>query len=76
MCLKVPSTVLECPLRFPHNNDVWLVFTSSVLYEVSCLIFVICVCLRVVGSNTYCAFVLFFFVLRTICYKFIWTVQF
>ena len=46
----VLSSVLGCPLRFPH---VWLVFISS------CFIYVICVCLRIVVSNIYCVVVLF-----------------
>ena len=45
MCLYVLSSVLWCPLRFPHTNDVRFVFSSSCLYEGSCLIYVICVCL-------------------------------
>ena len=58
MCLYVLSSVLWCPLRFPHKNDVRFVFTSS---AVVCLIYVICVCLRIVVSNTYCvAFLLCF----------------
>ena len=31
MCLYVLSSVLSCPLRFPHRNDVRFVFTSSCL---------------------------------------------
>jgi hypothetical protein len=58
MCLYVLSSVLWCPLRFPHKNDVRFVFISS---AVVCLIYVICVCLRIVVSNTYCvAFLLCF----------------
>ena len=45
MCLYVLDSVLWCPLRFPHKNDVWLVFTSSCLREGACLIYVISVCL-------------------------------
>jgi hypothetical protein len=51
MCLYVLSSVLWCPLRYLHTNDVRFVFTSSCLWEGSCLISVICV------------FVLFIFVL-------------
>jgi hypothetical protein len=58
MCLYVLSSVLWCPLRFPHKNDVRFVFTSS---AVVCLIYVICVCLRIVVSNTYCVAFLFCF---------------
>ena len=42
-----------------HKNDIQFVFTSSCLYEGSCLLCVICVCLRIVVSNTYCAMFLF-----------------
>ena len=27
MCLYVLSSVMYCPLRFPHKNDVWFLFT-------------------------------------------------
>ena len=37
-----------------------MLFTCSCLYEGSCLIYVICVCLRKVVSNTYCVVFLFF----------------
>jgi hypothetical protein len=62
MCFYVLSSVLWCPLRFPHKNDVRFVFTSS------------CVCLRIVVSNTF--FVVFFFVLCTLCCQFLWIVHF
>jgi hypothetical protein len=39
-----------------------------------CLICVICFCLRIVVSNTYC--VVFFFVLCTVCCQFLWIVPF
>ena len=41
MCLNVLSS---CTLRFPHKNHVRFVFTSCLM----------CVCLRIVVSNTYC----------------------
>ena len=47
-------SVLWCPLRFTHKNDVRFVFTSSCLKECSCLIYVICVYFRIVVANTYC----------------------
>ena len=53
---------LWCPLRIPHNNDVRFGFTSRCLYEGSCLISVICVCLRIVVSNTYSGVLCFWFV--------------
>ena len=54
MCLYVLTSVLLCPLCFPHKNDVRVVFTSSCLSEGSCLICVIFICLHIVVSNTYC----------------------
>ena len=55
MCLYVLSSVLWYPLRFPHKNDALSVFTSS------CLIYVICVCLRRVVFNAYSVVFLFRF---------------
>ena len=48
------GSVLWCPLRFPHGDDVRFVFASCCLVEDSCLIYVICVCLHILVSNTYC----------------------
>ena len=42
---------LLCSVRFPHENDVRFVFTSSCLLEGSRLIDVICVCLCIGVSN-------------------------
>ena len=58
--------LLVFTLRFPHKNDVLFVLSSSCLYEGSCLIYLICVCSRIVVSNSYCAvfLVCFIFVLR------------
>ena len=66
VCTMLPVS-LDCPLLIAHSvfsN----VFTSSCLQEGSCLINVICICLRIVVSNTYYGvfFVLFFFVLCTL----------
>ena len=57
MCLYVLSSVLWCPLRFQHKNNV--LFVSSCLFEGSYLVYVICVYLCIVVSNTYCAVFLF-----------------
>ena len=67
-----------CPWQFLHKNDVRFVFTSSCLKEGSCLIYVICVCLRIVVSNAHYVVVLFFFlfVLCTLCCQFLWIVHF
>ena len=43
----------SCDVRY-YRNDVRFVFTASWLQEGSYLIDVICVCLRIVVSNTYC----------------------
>ena len=60
MCRDVQSSVLWCRLRFPHKNDVRFVFNSSYLISV------ICVCLRIVVSNTYCAMFLLCFIFRLV----------
>jgi hypothetical protein len=51
---------------------------TSCLKECSCLIYVICMCLFILVSNTYCVvfFVLFFFVLCTLCCQFLSIVHF
>ena len=54
--------VLGSVLWFSHANDVRFVFTFSCLYEGSCLINVICVCLRIVVSNAHCVGFVFVFV--------------
>jgi hypothetical protein len=66
--LYVLGSVLWCPLRFPHKNDIRFVFISRCLYEGSCLIYVICVCLRIVVSNTYCVVLQLCFVVRCLVY--------
>jgi hypothetical protein len=71
-CLYALSFVLWCSLRFQHKNDVGLVLTSSCLYEGSCLINVICVCLRIVMSSTCCVL----FVVCILCFQFLWIVHF
>ena len=62
----------------PHKNDVRFLFISSCLYEGSCHIYVICVCLGIVVSNTYCiVFLLWFiFVLCILYCQFLWNVNF
>ena len=64
MRLYVLSSIVWCPLRFPHKNDVRFFFTSS------CPIYVICVCLRIVVSVIYCV------VPCAICCQFLWIVHF
>ena len=57
-----------------HNNIQIseFVFTSSCLQEGSCLIYIICVCVRIVVFNTYCVVILFF----VLCCQFLWIVYF
>jgi hypothetical protein len=63
--------LLTYPLRFPHENDVQFSSTSSCLYEVACLIYVIYVCLCIVVYDTYCvAFCLFYFFFFSSCCQF------
>jgi hypothetical protein len=52
------------------------VFTSSCLWEEACLVGVICVCLRIMVSSTFCVVFLFFFVLCALCCRFLWIVPF
>ena len=78
--MEIPS---HCSFLFEitvsYCNEIHrFVFTSSCLQESSCLINVISVCLRIVVSNKCCVvlcLVLFFFVLRSRCYKFLWIVH-
>ena len=71
---------LFCILRFPQqqkNNTVRFLFTSSCLLERSFLIYVICVCLRIMVTNTYCVVTLIcFIVLCTQCCQFLWVLHF
>ena len=77
MFLYVLSPVLWWPLRFPHKNDVRFVFTSGCLWKDSCLVYVICVFTNSdVQHILCCVFVLFFFVLCTLCCQFLWIVHF
>ena len=48
MPFYVLSSLLWCPLRFPHKDDVRFIFISSCLLEGSCLIYLTCVCLHIV----------------------------
>ena len=68
MCLYVLSSVLQCLLRFPHTKNDMFVFTSSCLQDGSCLIYVFCVRLHIVVSNTYFVVFLFCFSLSCVPY--------
>ena len=46
-------------VRVVHLSFFWGVFLLCVYVLLSCLIYVICVCLRIVVSNTYCVVCLF-----------------
>ena len=59
------------------KNDFRYVFTSECFYECSCFIYVICIYLFIMVYNTYCVvFLMFFFVLCTLCWQFLWIFQF
>jgi hypothetical protein len=68
MCLYVLSSVLWCPLRCPHKHQVRFAFTSNCLQ-----VYVICVYLRIVVSNTYCVVfcqflcIVHFFIALSVC---------
>ena len=68
--LSLPSVVCRRDhVLFTLFVFVWFVFTFSCLQEGSSLIYVICVCLRIVVFNAYCvAFFFFLFVLCTLGY--------
>jgi len=53
MCSYVLSSVLWCPLGFPKKKCSFPLYRQLLLYEGACRIYVICVCLRIVVSNTY-----------------------
>ena len=52
LCCPVLSSVFWCALRCSHKNDVPFVFTSCCMYDEWCLIFYICVCMRIMAFNT------------------------
>ena len=61
MCLFFLSSVLWCSLWLLHKNDVQFIFIFNCLFVCSCLIYVICVSLRIMVSTTYCVVFLFSF---------------
>jgi hypothetical protein len=69
MYLCVGGRVFVC---LPHK------YTSTHIHslEGSCFTYVICDCLCIVVFNTYCVFVLFVFVLSTLCCQFLSIVHF
>jgi len=76
LCLNVLNSLLWCPLRFPHKNDVRFVLTPVVCRRAHVLFTLFCVCLRIVVFNAYYVvfFILFFVVLCTLCCQFLWIV--
>ena len=76
------SSVLWCPLRFPHENNVRFVFTSSCLQRGGHVLFILVMlaCLWYVVPNTYSVVFLFCLssscVLCTQCCQFLWIVHF
>ena len=65
VCVSLRS---EFRVVMSKKTDVRVVFTSSCLYEGSCLIYVVCACLRIVVSNTYCVVLHFCFVCLCLVY--------
>jgi hypothetical protein len=63
LCLSLPPVV--CRRAHVLFMLFMFVFTSSCLQEGACLIYVICVCFRIVVSNTYC--VVFSFCFSSSC---------
>ena len=73
LCLILNDILGRLFFKMAMNKDFskWIkkhILSSSCL--LSCLIYVICVCLCIVVSNTYS--VVFFFVLYTLCCQFLW----
>ena len=69
ICFYVLSSVLWCPLRFPHRNAVRFVFTSSCLFVggfISCLRYLCLFAYSGVQHVLCCVFGLFVFVLYSI----------
>ena len=75
-------TLLDTYLSYVSLQTVLYCWVCQIFHEISegaCLIYVICVCLRIVVSKTYCVLLLFFFflfVLCTLCCQFLWIVLF
>ena len=77
LCLYVLRSVLCGPLRFPQQTMLGSLKPPDVLYKSTCLIYVICVCMCTVVSNTYrVVFLLCFFVLCILCCQLLWIVPF
>jgi len=66
---SVLSSVLWCPLRFPHENDVRFALPPVVCRREDVLFTLFYVCLRIVVSHTYCVvfFLSFFVCLSSSC---------
>jgi hypothetical protein len=74
--ILVMSSVLGCPLRVPHENDVRFLFTSSSLWVCSCLLRLLWLIVYSGIQHIFCCvFVLFFFVLCTLRCQFLWIVH-
>jgi hypothetical protein len=74
--ILVMSSVLGCPLRLPHVNDVRFVFTSSCLWVCSCILrYLWLIVYSGIQHIFCCVFVLFFYDLCTLCCQFLWIVH-
>ena len=54
LCVYVPSSVVWCPLRFPQIKKCPVRLYLQLFVWGSCLFNTMCMCLRIVVSNTYC----------------------
>ena len=72
---KVSGHVRGFNLVSFHDFNIWF-WNVRFVFISSCLSCVICVCLRIVVSNTYCVVFLFFFVLNVIYIPTLWYLWF
>jgi len=76
VCLYIVSSMLWCPLRFPHGSDVRFVFASSCFWGlVFCLRYLYLFACSGVRHVLCCVFALFFFILCTLCCPFLWNIH-
>jgi hypothetical protein len=73
MCFYILSSVLWCSLWFLHYNYIRFFFTSSCLQ----VLFTLCafICAEWRPTHIVLCFVLFFFILCTLCCQFLWIVN-
>jgi hypothetical protein len=74
MCLYVLSSMLWCPIRFPHKKQCLVRLYPQVVCSRANVLFMLFVFVCLVLSNTYCVVV--FFTLCTLCCQSLWIVHF